>query len=632
MSILQLPRIHFRGQMSWDPIVTNNYPNFYNEDTAQPALTPSESMNQFRQAAIEAAKGGNWNPHGTHRSAFFDTSVTAVDLGHGPVTTDKLCGAPAVLNAMLVDLEPYGSCSSQLFFDTLRFGIDGGCRIVAPRNERFTARYINFNRNPFGFTAGGASVNWQTTFATAGLTINSHGSDVLHALQQALHEPDALGLVVAFNAYRTIYFDDPTLQNSKPPSIPVQNQREMLYQKLLAGGFQPNPARSLIVGTIGVWRKGEATHEPSDRALLPDANAKAFVATAHARIDRGHVNLDLSNSISETGAALIKQDLGTLQVVAVDAASKKEYQLASFNYPQYDRHAYEASAGIVSVPLNPALSAADLAHAELADWQLRSSKEGLLLSESATRIIPQSPNLYLDQGPAGNTKLQLYLHGKPVQKISDVTVYQVKTNLQTEELDIIGTQELKTNAQGQLVISADASTGNVYGYLPLLGKNLPPPPDLKDGIDTQTYTYAYVRVLPADSATAALPPTWDNVYKNVLINWNAMAPCMDNWLDLANPVQVHNYASILQRLTDPKAFESYLFMPVTRDMTVGQRSLLNNFLKQALPHPADLVEKVSTRTVATAAPVSASTAPQQQPNGKPNFVELSRSLRNVDNE
>ncbi|MFZ6719104.1 hypothetical protein [Undibacterium sp. Ji49W] len=631
MSILQLPRIHFKGQMSWDPIVTNNYPKFYDEDNAQTVLTPTESMKQFRQAAIEAAKGGNWNPDGTHRAAFFETSVTAVDLGHGAVTTDKLCGAPALLNAMLVDLEPYGACTSQLFFDTLRFGIDGGCRIVAPRNERFTARYINFGRNSFGFTAGGASVNWQTTFATAGLTINSHGSDALHALQQALYEPDALGLVVSFNAYRTIYFDDPTLQNGVP--IPVQKQRDLLYKKLIAGGFQPNPARSLIVGTIGVWRKGEAAHEPSDRALLPDANAKAFVATAHARIDRGHVNLDLSNSISETGAALIKQDLGTLQVVAVDAASKKEYQLASFNYPQYDHHAYEASAGIVSVPLNPALSAADLAHAELADWQLRSSKEGLLLSESATRIIPQSPNLYLDQGPAGNTKMQVYLHGKPLHKISDITVYQTDAAGQT----ITGTQELKTNAQGQLVISANASAGQVYAYLPLIGKNLPPP-DLSNGIDTQTYTYAYVRVLPADSATAALPPTWDNVYKNVLINWNAMAPCMDNWLDLANPVQVHNYASILHRLTDPKAFESYLFMPVTRDMTVGQRSLLNNFLKQALPHPVELAEKIALPTLAAAAPAPAATpvsdsiAPQQQPTGKPNFAELSRSLRNVDHE
>ena len=45
---------------------------------------------------------------------------------------------------MLVDLEPYGAFSSQLFFDAMSFGIQGGCRVLAPRTTRMTARYINF--------------------------------------------------------------------------------------------------------------------------------------------------------------------------------------------------------------------------------------------------------------------------------------------------------------------------------------------------------------------------------------------------------------------------------------------------------------------------------------------------------
>lgn len=622
MSILQTPRIHFKGQMSWDPIVTNNYPSFYNEDTSQPVMTPTETMNQFRQAAIEAAKAGNWNPHGTHRSQFFETAVSAVDLGKGLVTTDKLCGAPATLNAMLVDLEPYGACSSQLFFDSLNFGIDGGCRIVAPRNERFTARYINFARNPAGFIAGVASVNWQTTFAKAGLTIDAHKSDALLALQHALHEPDALGLVVSFNAYRTVYFDDASLSNSAP--APAQVQKAILYRKLVAGGFQPNPARSLIVGTIGIWRQGEPRHEPGDRALLPDANAKVFVAAAHARMDKKQLTLDLSNSISETGADLQKQDLGTLQVYAVDKAKKEEQLLGSFDYASYDRAAYEAGAGIVSFPV----SDIHAAYAEKTDWELRSSTQGILLSESALRVIPASPNLYLDQGQSGTSRFQVYKHGKPLHQVSDVSFFQTSA----DGTEITATLHLKTNAEGQVSISPATTKGQVFAYVPLPGKDAPAP-DLSQGIDTQTYTYAYVRVLGADSNIAALPPTWSNVYKYVLINWNAMAPCMDNWLDLANPVDVHAYDKIIRRLTDPAAFESYMYMPVTRDLTAGQRTLLYKFLNTPPAHLAKvegLVTADAPAAVAAAVPAASPAADTEK--ASPNFDRLSRSLRNPESQ
>jgi hypothetical protein len=57
-----------------------------------------------------------------------------------------------------------------------------------------------------------------------------------------------------------------------------------------------------------------------------------------------------------------------------------------------------------------------------------------------------------------------------------------------------------------------------------------------------------------------------------------MAPCMDNWLRLDDPVQIELYATTLRRLTDPAYFESCMFMPVVRDISAGQRKLLYNFL------------------------------------------------------
>jgi hypothetical protein len=57
-----------------------------------------------------------------------------------------------------------------------------------------------------------------------------------------------------------------------------------------------------------------------------------------------------------------------------------------------------------------------------------------------------------------------------------------------------------------------------------------------------------------------------------------MSPCIDNWLDLGSLEQMKTYGNMIEKLTDPANFEAYRYMPVTRDITSGQRTLLNNFL------------------------------------------------------
>jgi hypothetical protein len=57
---------------------------------------------------------------------------------------------------------------------------------------------------------------------------------------------------------------------------------------------------------------------------------------------------------------------------------------------------------------------------------------------------------------------------------------------------------------------------------------------------------------------------------------------MDNWLDLNDPAQVHAFGPMLKKLTDPDNFELYRYMPVTRDMTDGERRLLWTFLDSPL--------------------------------------------------
>lgn len=602
MSVLETPRILFRGQIAWDPIVTNNVSKYYNENTSEPVYpTATDKVAEFRKAAIASVdpnNGGLWNPQGTHRSSFFDTAISGADLGKGVVQDDKFVGSPVRFLGMLVDLEPYGTNSSQLFFDAMTFGIDGGYRIAAPRTTRMIARYVNFTRNPVGYRAGHASVIWQTSFAKAdGLTVDAFDSKALRALKKALEHDDVLGLTVQLNAYRTIYYNTPDIATD---SAKLQKLADELIANLNGGGFQPNPARSMMVGVVGLWRKGEAVHEPSGRAMIgPTGNS---VATAHARLTRDSITLDLSNSISETGLDLVKKDLGELTVVAVPK-SGKPIRLGSIKYPQYDTSAYLRTSGIVTIPVKAKVPPS-------ANLELRDSKDNVLLTESALRAIPVTPNLYVNQGETRTIELQVYDRGVPAKAGVEVTMCVMSGDGNTVE----STFKLVTDANGMVSFPLTGVMGGITLYVPLPGPD-PVRPSPAAGIDPQVNTFMYVRTLPADEEIAILPATWDNVYSRVLANWHAMAPCMDNWLDLGNASQVYSFGALIQKLTDEAAFEHYRFMPVTRDMTAGERALLYNFLNRQPPQPV-----AAEAMLASAAPEDAAAAPTS-------FADLNRAMR-----
>lgn len=596
MSVLETPRILFRGTMSWDPIVTNNLPPAYDEADATTVFNVGETVEAYRRAAIgNVASSVNWNPDGTHRSAFFNTCVSGVDLGQGVSTDDPLLGAPVSLLGMLVDAEPYGVFTSQLFFDAFSFGINGGCQVKAPRSSRVTSRQINFGRNlTYRYKAGVASVVWQTSFATAdGLKLYPHDSPALQALAQAMEDPTVIGLTLRWNSYRTLYFDSADVG---------QNPRlaKELADKLALGGFQPNPARSDVVGVLGLWRKGEPANEPGDRALLNAENPKGpGIGTASARLTPTSITLDLANSISETGVDLTKQDLGPLTVVAVGADGKSVLAtLGTFAYPMYDKTAYEAASGIVVLPVS--VDAARIAATN--DIQLRGADGTVYLREAAIRAYPLTPNLYVDADPLGQnptqTQVQVYDRGIPAGAGIEVTLAPVNPST-----PVLGS--VQTDASGLATFPVDSAQGQVEGYVILTG-----PDPVSNGIDPQTTTYLYIRTLPADDNIAAMAPTWANVHRFVLSNWQAMAPCMDNWLDLGSEAQVKAYGPLIRKLTDPGYFEAFRYMPVTRDLSKGCRTLLYAFLDGGAP-----AAKPKAGALKAAAP------------RKPTNAELSRAMR-----
>jgi hypothetical protein len=339
------------------------------------------------------------------------------------------------------------------------------------------------------------------------------------------------------------------------------------------------------------------------------------VTTAHARVDpqRQTLTIDLANSVTEIDARLTKQDLGTLNVVAVaDDPATPVATLGTLSYHQYDRNAYELAAGIVTLPLDPA----GLAAASQGAIQVRGRAGTTYLAESAYWAVPTEHNRYLDESdPATTTAVQLFVGGVPAAAGLPITRYDADYSSGTQPQVPFEVDTLLTDPNGTVAFPiAPIAGGGLKAYIFVGG----PDPVTPVQLDTQLTPYMYVRTHPADAAVGSLPPTWDNVYSHVLANWHAMAPCMDNWLRLDDPVQVHAYGGVIKQLTDPSSFESFRFMPVTRDMTVGERALLWTFLDAPLA-PAEGAT-LATEAVSPEADVPAAPA-------RRDLAKLSRSMR-----
>jgi len=614
MSILEFPRVYFNGEISWDPITTNNntLPTWnanYDEAGADPQLDgntiTSAQVGAYRQTAIDQIPGQNWNPAGTHRSVFYNCRVSGVDTGGGLDTSDPFVGAPVNFAGMLVDSEPYGPYSSQLFFDAIRLGVDGGCRILGTPVRRSSDRYINFNANPANnMIAGVASVMWQACYAwdpdAATLAIDAYDSAALQALLACMSDPEVKGVMTRFVTYRTVYYDDLELSNGSPKTI---EDAKALMAKFAAGGFQPNPARGLLVGTAGIWRDGDPMHEPGDRALLTNetpvplnasANApSAAFGSGWARVNDGSIAFDLSNSIPWQTRTPDKADVGTIYLSAGSAP------LAELAPGQYDQAAYLATSGIIDVPLPTSQIALDLDDLTLA-VDVAGTRTPLL-AEEALRAIPLEPNFYVDQGDAAEARVQVYDRGKPAGAGIQVTMSELGS---LENNPPTAT----TDASGIATFALKTSVPAVVGLIFQPGPN-PVLPITPADFDPQVFTYMYLRVLPADDQLATMDPTWQNVRDNVLAYWEAMAPCMDNWLHLGDEAQVRAYAAVIKKLTDPGYFERFRYMPVTRDLTKGQRTLLYNFLDSTPPTP------------------KLAAAPEAEAVQRPDYGKLARAMR-----
>ncbi len=631
MSVLSLPRLNFLGACDWNPNTVNNSPTVYDESTAEPVKQKGIPFDGFVRWLIqfnEAAKGpnGSWNVYGDHSATFVNATVKTCQPS--PAVHDPLIGKSIQIlgdmrgksstPARLVDVDPYGSTTSQIFYDTFSVG-DRTLGFSAHAACRMFSRWPDFQRNLQGLPiAGPMGVIWHT--AAKSSDIEWYGveqSPTLQALREAANASGNQGLVMLFAAYRTLYF-----QNASWQGKPIKNGKDLsaAYQ---AGFTDGNPAESIIAGNIGVWKNGELASAPIARVLAPGApvlppqpvlsakravqelasqegaTAKKSVALgpALAEIDEHRlvVALDLIATFPEQNSTLAKADLGTFQL-QVRSADGTLIQVGPPLTPaDYGQTAYDSTAGIVEVPFTAdqlqALQTGSLEIAQQGKESTPALAEQPLLAETDQRGI------YVDQSQTQSIAINVYQKGRLVGRQTEIQILIAQydntgTLIATDKDRLVEV----LNQQGKPLAGGVASVENgiasikvralqpgtcFLGFFPFQGQAPPQPPS--NNFPGTADFYAVVRTLPFDNKFKNLPPDqvvdWNFVYKNVLLNFDVVYPVMSLIINLHDQKAVDSSAPAIEHAISPSQFESTLAMPITREMSAGKRALLLKYLQ-----------------------------------------------------
>lgn len=597
------------------------------------------------------------------------TTITGGDLAYNqPATNDSIIGGPVVINGdiggqgrnpgRLVDTNPSSPWSSQIYFGHLAFGT-GDNGISGPRAYRMHSRWLNpyrifDNNNPLTQPAASIGVCFQTCIPFASVAWpNATTSQLINTLKQAAAQPGALGIMMRFTAYVNVYFANGIFNDI---AVQPRNYEELAaalataWQAWNTNGdasqFFSQPCYSHIVGAVGVWNEGELASVPGGRSLAAGAPVFAnptsdlqSAAPIQPRRIIGHetktnisavagspvplgpvavnidytnrlISLDMSGTMPENGTPgqwpsdLSKANFGTLTLGVMK--KKKLTVVATIEYEQYARAAYEARAGIIDIPFpNPGTGAL------LKSGPLAIQAEGKnALLEQVFTAETDTRGIYLDQTRSSNFDVTVFNMGEPSAG-AGLMVAQYYPDAQGN-LDLIASDQpqlvgfttgtvtpvvvgsitslvtiLTTDSNGvaDVGIAAQNPGFPVLAFIPYPGGTTPPPPPAGFNF-TDSAFYTTVRVLPFDDLVPQSfvdlwngfqdqETAWNFIYFNILYVYDMMFNVMLEYVDLGNRQTVEqSISSIWFAITQELAVESTYAMPITRDMSAGKRLTL----------------------------------------------------------
>jgi hypothetical protein len=657
--------------------------------TQKPPINPANFGATFRPWAIKLQNdntdsppgprvAAEWNMFGSSAASFeqYEDKVTAVtggDLAYGqPVAADPLIGLPiSVLGdggsgpGRLVDTNPASFWSSQIYYGSLQFG-SGQQSISGPRVARMHSRWINLNRlyNPtsqYAQPAAAVACCFQACIANSSIVWRNDAdpttgatSQLIASLQKAAAQPGAQGVMLRFTAYVNMYFQNGVFNNS---TSQARNYGELA--KILAevwdnwhktgdpSQFFAQPCYSHVVGAVGVWNDSELASVPGGRYLVPASPVAPIggatpipLGPAGVEVDYNQslISLDFGSTIPEmatlgtSASDLTKADFGTLSLGTVAAGANGAFTpIVDIPYDQYQRSAYEASAGIIDIPFPNPGTAEQLKDGQLAiqvqgqsvsstvpdvrkpeGAKLKVSSAGPLiaLTEQVYSAQTDTRGIYLDEGQRQEFQVSVFQNGAPAGG-AQVLIAKFDNNLalipttQTQFVNFANGQQQIVLVSGLptsvTVVTADG-TGTatvavaaqspgfpVLGFFPFAaGQPLPQPPASLFPPGPAFYTT--VRVLPFDSSapgqfidlwnsTHDPAQAWIFVYNNILYIYDMIFSVMLEYVNLGSRDAVEASADrVAALIAKSMAAESTIAMPITRDLSDGKRTALQLWL------------------------------------------------------
>lgn len=579
MSYLDSPRLHFKGWFQADVSTINNDVRFYQNASFVPEY---QQLNQ----------NGSWNPEGTGVFRFVDCAITGAALDGQAVTVDPVLGA-SLQNASqrapgkLVDLDPQQQMVSQIWGLQVRLLNESLSAYL--QGEFVPAAFINlWQRQQTG-------VRRDQLLAAYYQSVLEHvewGDVSVSPLLSALKAASAKGMLsIQFNVYG--YGRDSTI---------------------------PRYTMGHVAGTIGPYAAGEPKHFVAGRQLIasgedftrPDGGLGSLQAKQTGNI----LTLDFGNTFPIESANSGLKDLGEILLGVLTAnpssivttiAAGDAVLIGSVPYqtPGW----YDSTAGVQSFDLTANPQALQLlANHPLVLLTADTNTGGfrVLLQESIQGLYVRADNFVyrLNAGDKQPIAFHASCFGAPLpDAVINISSTQglmggsgggptiVPAPNPPAAIPDIGTPSdgvtyaasVTTNAGGYatLAIAADPNgPGTPRGYIPhqLYG--------IGYQLASQPPGYAsnplnYVSILAFTKKVPPTTPTWYGDIQPLFTQYGNLYPIMGRYV-----VNLSDYASVVShRKALLLAFslppEDANHMPVTRDLSEGDRTTILNWLSSA---------------------------------------------------
>jgi len=362
----------------------------------------------------------------------------------------------------------------------------------------------------------------------------------------------------------------------------------------------PNPLRQGSNSPLGIWPA--ATLGPVQ-----------FVRNSQYNL----LSLDFINAINEFGVDpepypsysgtgdvqpfknFVNYNYGTFSVYFLPTLARKgAFHVGDIPYDKYAMDSFLETGGVLDLPLIGGGYTSGVFFVTIKELEKTILREDIIYITTDQQGIyaeqNQSPaGMYMSDGlPRVPFTLRVFNRGRPVSN-------KRGTKITLQQINMSVPQSLKkttmTVYDGMSYIFEEDQDGcNTYVFASSQKDLLPDP--MPSGLDAliaiMTFGMrAYLAVLRIHASTDAtlepylngtLPITWDVVYANVFILYKTIYPVMDIILPMNSQTWSDpTIQKVMLNLISEESWNKPLYMPVTRDLTTAQRTLLQMWVQQS---------------------------------------------------